>query len=74
MNGTQCNGFVNSSILSKTFGNSPLSQNAIEEMKEIRESNAVKWFYLSEFIFLTKRIGLNASSWWGNVMCWYDFR
>ena len=67
MNGTQCNGFVNSSILSKTFQINPLFQNAIEEMKEIDQWRAVQWFYLSQLLFLTERIALNASSWWGNV-------
>ena len=67
MNGTQCNGFVNSSILSKTFQINPLFQNAIEEMKEIDQWRAVQWFYLSQLLFLTERIALNASSWWGNM-------
>ena len=67
MNGTQCNGFLNSSILSKTFQNKPLFQNAIEEIEEIDKWLAVQWFYLSQFIFFTERIALNASNWWGYV-------
>lgn len=67
MNGTQCNGFVNSSILSKTFQIKPLFQNAIEEIKEIDQWHAVQCFYLSQLLFLTERIALNASNWWGNM-------